>query len=78
MLIDVMTEEDNGAATKLALSEVDSEAVVVQPLKERPLVCVMFLFRVAGNHYIIEVDEHNIETTSYFVHETLKGLSGVL
>ena len=78
VLVDVMAEKCDGSDTKLALGKVDSQTMLINPLKELKEVCVVFLSRTADNENIIEIDENKIEATAHFVHKALERLSGIL
>lgn len=62
MLIGVMAEESYRRETKLALTKVDSKAMVVKALEKLLKVFVLLLSRAADVDNV-KIDEHEVETT---------------
>ena len=63
--------------TKLALLEIDFDAVLSKSLKKLPDVLFVLLGGRAGNQDVIQIPKTKVQPTDDPVNEALKGLGGV-
>ncbi|XP_032889029.1 uncharacterized protein LOC116980683 [Amblyraja radiata] len=73
-----VAEEVDVGYPKTVLAEVDSQAMLTEPLTELPEVGTMLLPRAAGHQDVVEVHRNKLEAVSHPVHQPLECLRSVL
>ena len=72
-----MAEEVNGVATKLALGDVDDQAVLLESLEQQAEVFFVCLNILASHQDVINIDEGEIQTVTGNVHQALESLGSI-
>ena len=75
---DAMTKEVSGVTTKLALGDVDDQAVLLKSLEQQAKMFFVCLDIPASHQDVFDVDKGEVQTLIDSVHQVLESLSRIL